>query len=204
MDTYTFKPEKSFIAACYWQHQPSTAQAALEEGFQRVGSFSDPTPLATERWIHAGEDNHTSPHAYINPHIEYPQKFATQFWFGCYETDGEYDYEIRAARVDSNDRRWKHRNHRLDVSRNGYLRLYSADEPLGHDPLANSTMLWRLPGFRPEAASVGSIIYDLELWSVHGLRIKYLYENDFPYLNEKSGAQGWLAMKIMRKGVDKL
>jgi hypothetical protein len=201
-NAYIYKPEKSFVAACYWQRQPMTAENSSFQGLHRIGSTFDPTPFSTERWLHAGGDDFTGNH--VPDYIKGKTKFLTQFWFGCYETDGEYDYEIRAAGEDNDHQHFNQLNHRLDVSTNGYLRLYSADEPLGHDPLVSGTMMWRLEGVRPDEIAEGSTAFDVKLWSLHGQQIKLLKEDGFPYLNEKSGKPGWLAMKVIRMGVSAL
>ncbi len=201
MNSYVFNAEKSFIAACFWQDMLPTTASDESTQLQRIGDTrSGETPWADEGWLHADADNYTSQNP-RRPEVLVRRKFATQFWFGCYETAGEYDYEVRAASVERWARQWSHYNHRLDVSRNGYLGLYAASELAGHDPLASGSMLWRLEGFDPDGLSANTRHDSIELLSLHGKRIKRLREEGFAYLNEARGEDGWLALRVLRTGV---
>ncbi|WP_060507941.1 hypothetical protein [Pseudomonas sp. NBRC 111124] len=193
MSSYEFQPAKSFVAKLYWQPDdaPGNVSAVGDTG-------NGDSPFTSGGWLHADEDNYTN--HWAAEHVIARRKFRTLFWFGGYETDGEWDFEIRAAQDEQNHPHWQRRNHRLDVSRNGYLALYSASEPAGHDPLAAASMLWRLEGLDMAKVKVGAFIANLRLVSLHGKIVKRLVEDDFPYLSEEQGQHGCLALKIVRTG----
>lgn len=200
MGIYQFKPEKSFLAKLYWQEAPPAAHGVPSGRLPRIGAVRNgDTPWAAEGWLHAGVDDFTRHD--LPGYILSRRKFATQFWFGCYESDGEYDYEIRAAGVDDNHPHWSYANRCLDISRNGYLGLYTVSQSPGHDVLASRSMIWRLQGFAPDDLLAGSLHTGLELVSLHGKRVNRLVEDGFPYLNEQSGASGWLALELIRTAV---
>ncbi|WP_313741050.1 hypothetical protein [Pseudomonas sp.] len=200
MSHYRFDAEKSFLAKLYWdttgalQTQPDPTRAP------RIGVVRDRTaPWASEGWLHADADTFTDHRA--SDYVVSRRKFQTQFWFGCYETDGQHDYEIRAAGVDDGHHQWKYTSHRLDVSRNGYLGVYSTPEEPGHDVLANGSMIWRLERLPTDKLLPGRAYGPIRLVSLHGKSVKRLNEDGFPYLNENSGGEGWLFIEIIQVGV---
>ncbi|WP_312935556.1 hypothetical protein [Pseudomonas sp.] len=202
MSFYRFTPEKSMLARLYWQ--PTEMNAGQEDASQlrRIGAVRNgDTPWAAEGWLHAGHDDFTN-HA-VADYVLSRRKFATQFWLGCYATNGEPDYEIRAAGVDDLHHHWTYANWRLDVSRNGYLGLYETSEPVGHDALADGSMLWRLEGLPDDALRTGIWYYGIKLVSLHGKSVKRVYEGGFPYLNEDHGSEGFIALNVIRTGAAK-
>nr|WP_314489979.1 hypothetical protein [uncultured Pseudomonas sp.] len=199
MSHYQFNPEKSFLANLYW-NDTDVLGVGLDRGkLPRIGVIGDSSsPWATEGWLHAGADDFTHWSAEFTLS---KRKFETQFWFGCYETDGQYDYEIRAAAVDTFSHQWKYASHRLEVSRNGYLGVYPTSEEPGHDAFANGSMLWRFDDLPGERLKPGSA-YGLYPWiSLHGKRVKRLIEDGFPYLSEDQGEEGWIGLEMLKVGV---
>ncbi|MFK0094442.1 hypothetical protein [Pseudomonas sp. NPDC090592] len=193
MSHYEFQPAKSFVAKMYWQPEDAP-ESACPVGDTGNGD----SPFTSGGWLHADADHYTDHRA--SSYVISRRKFRTLFWFGCYETVGEWDFEIRAAQDEQNHPHWQRHNHRLDVSRNGYLALYPASEPAGHDPLAASSMLWRLEGLDMAKVETGAVIASLGLVSLHGRTVKRLFDDGFPYLNQESGQAGYLALKIVRTG----
>ncbi|NBA95915.1 hypothetical protein [Pseudomonas sp. R5(2019)] len=200
--SYVFKPEKSFIARLYWQEPGFIALEDWEASKSRVHrigvGFDGEAPWGNEGWLFAGRDTYSQP---SESHILRKIVFKAQFWFGCYETAGEYDYEIRSAHVDNRDRRWRYFNRRLDVSRNGYLGLYEAPGEVGLPPQDTGMQVWRLENFNPAQCVDGAVFPNVDLISLHGLTVKRLYESDYPYLNQQDGEPGKLALKILEAGV---
>lgn len=200
MSYYQFNPEKSFRARLYWSttnSAPSSVEAALK---LRIGTTTHDSMMESEGWLHAGVDDYTK--KAVNSWGVNRRKFKTQFWFGCYETDGEHDYEIRAAGSDEHTYLWEYSNYRLDINSNGYLGLYSTSDEPGHDAYAASSMIWRLEGFPTEGLSPNMIVGPVQLISLHGKAVKRIEEvNKSPYLNENMGKDGWLLIEIMEMGV---
>ncbi|AIR91389.1 hypothetical protein [Pseudomonas cremoricolorata] len=200
MASYQFNPAKSFTAKLYWQEVPMPSEQWDFSRLHRIGgTLNGDAPWSSEGWLHAGPDDYTDHKA--AGYVISRRKFATQFWFGCYETDGEYDFEIRAAGVDDDHPHWSYANRRLDISRNGYLGLYKAAEPVGHPAAQNATMLWRFDSLPVDQLVANSLYAQLQLYSLHGLRINRHYEDGFAYLNEQQGESGWVALKLIRMGV---
>ncbi|MFS0826788.1 hypothetical protein [Pseudomonas phoenicis] len=200
MSHYRFNPQNSFLAQLYWDSTGATRTSFTSSEVPRIGAVRDRTaPWASEGWLHADVDDFTDRRA--PDYVISRRKFLTQFWFGCYETDGQHDYEIRAAGVDDGHHHWVYANHRLDVSRNGYLGVYpTADEP-GHDVLIAGSMVWRLEGFPTDGIASDKAYGPVQLVSLHGKSIKRLEEDGFPYLNENDGEAGWLLLNILKVGV---
>ncbi|WP_296268604.1 hypothetical protein [Pseudomonas sp. UBA6562] len=200
MSLYTFSPEKSFLARLYWSNQNTPVETFDQTRFQPIGvTVRQPSPSGLNGWLHADQDNVTAP----EPKRYYTgRKFVHPFWFGCYDTEGEHDYEIRAAGTIKH-RQWTFANHRLDISTNGYLGVYPTPDEPGHDALANGTMLWRCEGLPTQGLAEGGRWAGLVFSSVHNKKIKRLRENDFPYLNENEGEEGWLALEVVKMGVAK-
>lgn len=196
MSHYQFQPEKSFIAKLYWQPGFSTQEPV--QGSRIGDTGNGDSPFTSGGWLHAGVDKYTDLRA--APYVIARRKFRTLFWFGCYETDGEYDFEIRAVRDEDSHPHWQRCGHRLDVSRNGYLALYSAGEAVGHDALAAGTMLWRLDGLDVSLLAEGVGVSNLRLISLHGKTVKRLIEDDFPYLSEQQGEDGYLHLQVLSIG----
>lgn len=207
MGYYQFMPEKSFRAKLYWSttdSAPGSFEAARE---LRIGTTTNDAITESEGWLHAGVDTFTK--EAVNSWGTNKRKFKTQFWFGCYETDGEHDYEIRAAGSDENTRSWEYSNYRLDINNNGYLGLYSTSDEPGHDAFAARSMIWHLEGFPTEGLSRGMMVGPMQLISLHGKAVKRIKEDtryfvnksSHPYLNEDMGEEGWLLIEIMEMGV---
>ncbi|WP_256825320.1 hypothetical protein [Pseudomonas juntendi] len=196
MSHYQFQPQKSFIARLYWQPRLSTQGQV--QGVPIGDTGNGDSPFTSGGWLHADEDHYTDTVA--PAYVISRRKFRTLFWFGCYETDGEYDFEIRAVGDEDSHPHWRRRGHRLDVSRNGYLALYSAAQAVGHDALAAGTMLWRLDGLAPEQLAEGDAVSDVSLVSLHGKTVRRLVEDGFPYLSEVQGEAGYLHLQVLSIG----
>lgn len=201
MSHYQFTPEKSFLAKLYWRTTDFIPDPPVATREMRIGTMTSESSIGIEGWLHAGVDNYSAKPR--NPWSDDGRhKFKTQFWFGCYETDGEHDYEIRAAGSDENTYLWEYRNHRLDISRNGYLGLYPTSDEPGHDAFGARSMIWRLEGFPTDGLAPGMVLGPVQLTSLHGKVVKRFMEAGVvPYLNEDKGEDGWLLVEILAVGV---
>lgn len=198
MSDYQFVPETSFVARLFWSEGDGSAQQG-SANLHRVGVLGRPeSRLGSDGWLFAGPHDYSAEPVYnITDRLIFP----VRFWFGCYETQGRYDFDIRASATDPSSYVYGYRGHRLDISRGGYLGLYGCSDPVGVDPLGAGMMIWRLEGLEAGALESGQFITGLDLVSLHGLPVRQLTEDGFPYLNEKGGASGKLALQIMSAGV---
>lgn len=184
MDHYVFQPELCFIARCYWQSDDHRLQAQdLDKDTDWLKplwvKFNDTTTWDTrDGWLFAGRHRLRS----IAERVVGDKLEVDHFWFGVYRTGADYDYEIRTAYAGGNVDRWPSLERRLDVSRNGYLGFYHTGVPAGDDPLANNTQTWRLERFDPAAVAPGSLVSDVELVSLHGRRVRRIFEDNRYYL----------------------
>ena len=115
----------------------------------RVGVLGRPeSRLGSDGWLFAGPHDYSAEPVYnITGRLIFP----VRFWFGCYETQGRYDFDIRASATDPSSYVYGYRGHRLDISRGGYLGLYGCSDPVGVDPLGAGMMIWRLEGLEAGA-----------------------------------------------------
>lgn len=206
MRYYEFQPDLCFIARCYWQssdHHVQSQDLDEDTGWLKPlwTKFNDTTTWDTkDGWLFAGRHRLRSlAERLIGGKLE-----INHFWFGVYQTGEAYDYEVRTAYVGDNAAQWPDLERRLDVSRNGYLGFYHTGVPAGEDPLASGTMIWRLEGFDPAAAAVGDLISNVELISLHGGRVRRLFEDNRYYLNTQQGEEGRIILQIFHRPVPPL
>ncbi|MFX5302087.1 hypothetical protein ABTD13_17715, partial [Acinetobacter baumannii] len=95
----------SFIARLYWQPRLSTQGQV--QGVPIGDTGNGDSPFTSGGWLHAGEDHYTDTVA--PAYVISRRKFRTLFWFGCYETDGEYDFEIRGVGDEDSHPHWRRR-----------------------------------------------------------------------------------------------
>lgn len=201
--SHVFKPDKSFIANLYWQEGGSIDASewqASQHRVHRIGVGVDGNaPWGNEGWLFAGPDNYSTGNPNVPAYLK--RVYKNRFWFGCYETAGEYQYEIRAA----SDERWGrgrgYFNRRLDASRNGYLGLYSTSTPVGASPQAASIRLWQLRELQAQTLTEGGVYTNIECGGLRKPALRRLYEEGYPYLNEQQGEPGRLALNVIKMAV---
>lgn len=193
--TAVFVPNFSFYADLYWQ-KSSTDSEHLR--VSRAG-----TPFGHEDgWIWAADPALLNEGNMFLDHQD--------FWFGCFEEDGQYAYEIRGRTPGSFPLK---ATCRLDVSRNGYLGMYPIPGLLDLiKPGAVLTDLfnhgypipvWTMPSVDPAQLSEGMTVWDIQLVSPQGKQARRLLEDGFYYLNHNTGepvAFGLTVKKFDHKG----
>lgn len=190
-----FRPDLSFAATLYWQEPP--------DALHRIAIGMDASTLLghNDGWLFAGKDDYTA----INTRgaIE-AYLIKTDYWFGCHQSEESYHYEVRCLSFDKGGRFHKRR---LDLSRNRYLGLYPipVDVGLGHSDVGaihgNDGPLWQFKGIDPTSIAAGMRLEDIALISPKGLRVRRLYKDGYPYLNDTWGERGLFTVDIIEVNV---
>lgn len=191
----TFHSDLCFTAALYWQESPDQVY--------RVGVGLDgSTPLGhNDGWLHAGKDDYT---AYNNRGAIQAMLVETDYWFGCFQQDDIYSYEVKCL---SKDYKGRFHKRRLDLSRNRYLGLYPVPVDVGLGPSdvgawhGNDGPLWQLQGIDPTRIEAGMRLSDIAMISPADRAVRRLYEEGYPYLNDNNGERGLFTVQIIETGV---
>lgn len=181
-----FKLEHSFKAELYWHDNAKGLK-------HRIGaSYDSSTPFKNnDGWLHAGKDTYTK----YNRAVRVTEVIKMDFWFGCYVKSGQYFYDVRSISL---TRRQPFFAARLESSRNGYLGLYIPEFDRNEPP---EDALWQLDGFDESGRVPGSGMHGVTLKNAKGGTVKRLYENEFPYLNDRgSGEGGTLTIAVLQVG----
>ena len=195
----TYRPEKSFTARLLYQYPgwPSCYDEDAELTQDLSGSTlpevrvvgSRDSVIEVDGWLAMPGDRED------DDRYECPQ-----FWFGCHEIDGQNFYEIRCGKL-AWQGQWKYYGSRVDISRNGYLGLYSAD---GVGKVDQSTPLWRLDGLDAQSIAAGKLLPNLKWVSRDGRPVKRLREGNYRYyFSMEKGAELQMALNVVAMGAAK-
>jgi hypothetical protein len=186
-----FRKELSFNGRLSWE-------ATDGKCYRLAAGFDGSTPLRhTDGWIFAGPDTYTD----VYGNIVNAKLVHIDFWFGCYvRSDDSYGFEIRSLTQDFGRRFYRGQ---LDVSRNGYLGLYSSPTPDDIGYSEASAPFWKFRGDPHERIEAGAKHKGITLIGPNNGMIKRLVEDNYAYLSETGGHDATFTLDITKVNVDR-
>jgi hypothetical protein len=115
------------------------------------------------------------------------------FWFGSYFNDDDHTYSFDLQVYDARKHVNPFQGYCLNVSRNGYVGVYSKGDERGP--------LWGVGDIDPSYLAEGHERKDLTLTSPEGRKVRRLMEERFPYLNDISGDDCKFTLRVEKVGV---
>lgn len=174
----SYKSELCFSGRIYREH-PDGSAAANE---LRATWIVEAATSEDDGWVYADAgDTYSGMRPTPGRRRQLPHKLVPmKCWFGCYYWKGEYCYQIV---MESGTELENHfAGYRLDVSRHGYVGLYSGGPLfLGEGPM------WKLNNLNPLDLKAGSRVSSVAIISPSGAALNRLSDEGFPYLNNRDG-----------------
>lgn len=194
--TVTYRPELSFHATLHWQMV--NGQPAVH-GLSATYIEQAPTSL-DNGWLYASVGDTYSGLKPIGLGLDQAsgRLVGLEFWFGCYHTEDGFRYELCVFTDPRGANPFQF--HTVDVSRNGYLGVYSAAKPAAGCKKGRGGPLWALDGLNPWMLEGGGKVRDVTLVSAQGGRVRRSMENYFPYLKDNHGHDTLFTVQVANDG----
>lgn len=198
---FRFQPKLSFIARWWWQ---------LEGVHINPFEWRASSHLLKPIWVgierRDGEDGYLRTESWEGTLIPWsPLKshgggeLHDRFWFGVYERNGRYHYQIRPVSYKANGKP-QIVNQYLDTDTVGYMGMYQGLSNVPEWVVYVGEDMWQLEGLDPEDLFEGQSCVNLKMSDVDGNPVTRRLQAGQPYLYTGSDAyQGRVTVQVVQR-----